>query len=122
MLPIRKGLERADGIVAERGHAETLLFDCGKILLQLHELDFTERSPIRGAKKDQHRSFWPHDRFKRLGSAVLILRRKGWNLLTYLRSGLDVLPMKCNDLKRQKAQDANVFCQSGGLCHMDFEC
>ena len=109
MLPIRKALERAHGIVAQRRHAETLFFDCSKILLQLHELDFTERSPIRGAKKDQHRSFRSHDRFNRLRPAVLILRGKGWNLLTYLRTGLDVLPKRRSDRKGQQAEALSVF-------------
>ena len=64
MLPAREVLERADRIVADRQNAESLLSDRFQMLLQLHELDFAERSPVRRTEKDQHGSLRAHDRLE----------------------------------------------------------
>ena len=75
--------------------------DRGQILLQLHELDFTEGSPICGTEKDQHGALRTHDRLQSLRPAVLILRRNGWNGLAGVRACLDVLPIEGHCAKKQ---------------------
>jgi hypothetical protein len=107
MLPIGKVLERTDGIVADGRYSESPLPDRIESLLQLHELDFTEGSPIRGTEKDQHGAAGTHDRFESLNAAVLVDGGKCGNLLADSRAGLDVLPIQCGDLKCRKPQPAN---------------
>src|SRR4029077_6507831 len=57
VLPAGKTLERSGRVVADGRYSKSFFSDRSEIVLQLHELDFAERSPIRGPKKDEHRSF-----------------------------------------------------------------
>ena len=94
MLAGRKALERSNRVVTDRRHAEPLFPDRIEMLLQLHELDFTERLPVRRTEKDQHGAFGSHDRLEILSSTVLVRGRKRGHLLAHLRAGLDALRVK----------------------------
>jgi hypothetical protein len=109
VLAVGKTLERSNGIVTDRRDAESLFSDCIEMLLQLHELDFTERSPIRRTEKDQHGAFGSHDRFEILSPTVLVRRGKRGHLLAHLRAGLDALCVKCGDRQGQQAQPLQQF-------------
>src|SRR5260370_26185986 len=55
-LAFREISQNANGIVADRGNSQALLTKPFGILLQLHELRFAVRSPIRGPEEDHHGS------------------------------------------------------------------
>jgi len=52
MLAIGEALEHTNRVITDCSYPEALFPDGGQVLLQLHELDFTEGSPIRGTEKD----------------------------------------------------------------------
>ena len=117
-MPIGKTL--TDELIADRRHTEPLFPDCGEILLQLHELDFTERSPIGGAEEDPHGAFRPHNRLQGRRAPVLTCRGKRRNLLNDLGTGLDVLRVERSHLpcpNTQPSQIASVFVS--GICMFD---
>lgn len=58
MPAIGEALEHTNRVITD---CSNLFPDRRQILLQLHELDFTEGSPIRGTEKDQHGALRTHD-------------------------------------------------------------
>jgi hypothetical protein len=70
--PIGETPENRRAVVTDRGETEPSLLNFAKILLQLDQLDFAVRSPVGGAKEDQHHSLGPHQGAKRMGRPVLI--------------------------------------------------
>ena len=63
VLPVAEALERAGRIIADGRNTKPLSADGLQILFQLDELDFTERSPVRGAEEHQHGAVRAHDGF-----------------------------------------------------------
>ena len=55
-------LQHRHRIVADCCHAEPLCPNLLQVALQLHELAFTKRSPVRRAKEHQHRALGTHHR------------------------------------------------------------
>jgi hypothetical protein len=94
MLPVRKILERTNGIITDGRHAESLLSDRTQTLFQLDELDLAERSPIRRAEENEHGAVRTHDGFESLIPALLIPRGKRGYLPAHVWPGLDVLAVQ----------------------------
>ena len=56
LVPISKVLEDRSTIVADRRKPDPLLLKSCLCILQLHELRFAERSPVRRTEKEKDRS------------------------------------------------------------------
>src|SRR5690349_23185056 len=100
MLPIHDTLEHPDRVIAGGRYTKALLPDRIQILFQLDELDFAERSPVRGTEEHEHRALRSHDGFESLVPAFLVLRGKSRDLPAYVWPGLDVLAVQRRDRKR----------------------
>ena len=62
MVPIGEVLQDCWTVVADRSQLDSLLLKSLFGILQLHELRFTERSPIGGAEEEKNRAVRPPQR------------------------------------------------------------
>jgi hypothetical protein len=68
-------------VVADRRQLDTLLLESRNSTVQLDQLPFAERSPVRGTKEKQNSSTTSLQRFESLQLSKLITNGKGRGLL-----------------------------------------
>src|SRR5438067_862157 len=83
-----KILQHSHSVIADRRHAEAAPREFRLLVLQLDELAFAERSPVRRAHEHQHQSLRPAQGGERLLLPVLIGAFEIRNARTDLRTGL----------------------------------
>jgi len=82
LVPVRKIFQDFFAIVADRRELDALLFESFDGALQLDQLPFAERSPIRGTEKEKNGAVRSFQRIESLYPPKLVARRKGWSLLS----------------------------------------
>ena len=71
-MTVGKKFQNIFGIVTNRGEFKTLFLESSHGALQLNQLPFAEGSPVRGTKKEEHRSLGTFEGIQCLQSTRLI--------------------------------------------------
>src|SRR6266853_1687447 len=80
--PVREGFQYLLGVIADGRHSDPLFFKSRFCVLQLDQLRFAVRSPIRRTEKEQNSSLWSFQRLQSLLPAKLVAGRESRSLLT----------------------------------------
>ena len=84
MVPVREVFQNGFGIVADSSQFDALLFESRFSALQLDQLPFAIRSPVRRTEEEENRAFRSFERIQILAAAKLIAQRESWRALATL--------------------------------------
>ena len=84
MVPVREVFQNGFGIVADSSQFDALIFESRLSALQLDQLPFAIRSPVRRTEEEENRAFRSFERIQILAAAQLIDQRESWRALATL--------------------------------------